>query len=573
MIDIFQIHDTLSKKVICKKLKLQIEKEKELISKYNYDKEKAQRVVNFLERYITNYKGEWAGKKIELELWELHFIHSVYGIVDDNGYRICKEALLLITRKHGKTLLAAGLGLYHLTCDNEAGPEVYTVANKLDQARILFEDVYTIIKYSKLLNKILKKRRTDIQNKQNNGKLMPLASDSTKLDGLNTSFGVLDEVHAMKDIGLYDVITTSTGARRQALIIMITTNGTVRESVFDMLYEEHTEILLGVNEDDSRFSFIYELDDKEEIHDKKMWIKANPGIEYRETLLNHLEEQYKKALASERQMVSVLTKNFNVPQVSTEIFFNKEECYTKEFDESIFKNAYITIGIDYASMVAETSDFTCIGFRTYDALNQEVYDKKVYFIPKNFYIKKTDTIENAIIKKSKYDKINYQRYIDNGDLIVIDDTHITNKHIYDFIDNFVKENNCTVVKIGIDPYGLGEFEEKIKQNTNDKKFIVTVKSQQREWNTPRIYKMKERRNLNRVNNNNKLDIIQFANSIAKVNYNGMIYLDTLEQNKRNDGVIVELCLETATELFYNNLTDDEKKEYIKWCVKHFENMI
>lgn len=132
-------------------------------SKYIFDEAKANKPIEFIEKFCKHSKGEWAGQPIKLELFQKAFISALFGFVDkDTRLRKFKETLFLVARKNGKSTMLAGLALYMMIADNEAGAEVYSIATKKDQARIIFEESHNIVKQSAELSRFIKKRKTDL---------------------------------------------------------------------------------------------------------------------------------------------------------------------------------------------------------------------------------------------------------------------------------------------------------------------------------------------------------------------------------------------------------------------------
>ena len=204
---------------------------------YVFDEKRAAIPVTFIEQFCKHSKGEWAGKAVRLELFQKAFISALFGFVDkDTGMRQYREALFYVARKNGKSTMLAGIALYMLIADNEMGAEVYAVATKRDQASLIFNETHNMIRQSPQLRGYIKKRKTDLYFPAGLSKFQPLGSNSDTLDGFNASCVIMDELHGIKDRNLYDVMKQSQSARRQPLLIMITTAGTVRESIFDDVY-------------------------------------------------------------------------------------------------------------------------------------------------------------------------------------------------------------------------------------------------------------------------------------------------------------------------------------------------
>jgi len=247
--------------------------------RYVFDEQRANRPIEFIEHFCRHSKGEWAGKSVKLELFQKAFIQALYGFTDrETGLRRYREAFFLVGRKNGKSTLLAGLALYMLIADGEGGAEVYSTATKYAQARLLFDEAHNMVKQSPDLSRHMKKRKADLYFVPSMSKLQPLARNSDTLDGLNARFVIMDELHGVKDRNLYEVMRQSQSARRQPLLVMITTAGTVRECIFDEMYEHACAVADGAVADDTFLPILYELDSRNEWTDPAAWIKANPSL-------------------------------------------------------------------------------------------------------------------------------------------------------------------------------------------------------------------------------------------------------------------------------------------------------
>ena len=247
------------------------------VHNYVFKEEVGVRPIKFIETYCRHSKGKWAGKPIELELWQKAFIEALFGFVDEEtGLRKFKKGLLFVGRKNGKSVLDSGLGLYMLTKDGEGGAEVYSVATKKEQAKIVWEESKRMIKKSPSLNKRMRCLINGIFYDATESSFKALASESNSLDGLNAHFVIADEVHAWRDKNLLDVMFDSMSAREQPMLLETSTMGTVRESVFDNEYEYATKLISGSITDETVLPIIYELDTPDEWQNEESWYKANP---------------------------------------------------------------------------------------------------------------------------------------------------------------------------------------------------------------------------------------------------------------------------------------------------------
>ena len=239
-------------------------------------------------------------------------VHTLeyFGWRNADGTRRFRYAYIEIARKNGKTALSAGIGLYMLFADGEARPEVYSAATVKDQAKICFADAVAIVKATDLKN-YLTPYRNSIVYELKGGTMKPLSSDYGTHDGLNPSCGIIDEFHAHKDSGMFDVIKSAFGARRQPLMFIITTAGFNKSGACYAYRENVIKVLRGINRDDSLFGIIYTLDDKSEWDDPKMWIKSNPNLGV-SLSADYLADQVKDAKNRPEAVRNVMTKNVNL---------------------------------------------------------------------------------------------------------------------------------------------------------------------------------------------------------------------------------------------------------------------
>ena len=274
-----------------------------------FDKKAAMRAIHFIEK-LKHTKGEWAGQRFRLEPWQQFVLWNIFGWKNADGTRRFRYAYIEIARKNGKTALSAGIGLYMLFADGESRPEVYSAATVKDQAKICFSDAVEIVKATDLKN-YLTPYRNSIVYELKGGTMKPLSSDYGTHAGLNPSCGIIDEFHAHKDSGMFDVIKSAFGARRQPLMFVITTAGFNKSGACYAYRENVIKVLRGVNEDDSLFGIIYTLDDKSEWDDPKMWIKANPNLGV-SLSADYLADQVKEAKNRPEAGRNVMTKNVDL---------------------------------------------------------------------------------------------------------------------------------------------------------------------------------------------------------------------------------------------------------------------
>jgi len=250
---------------------------------FRYDRELGERAVRFIETFCKHHKGEWAGRPFELQEWQREILRHIFGWLRADGTRRFRIAYVEIPRKNGKSTLGAAVGLYLMVADNEPGAEVYSSATKRDQAKIVWDAAREMVKGSRELKRFVKAYRNNLHCERLGSKFEALSADSNTLDGLSPHGNIVDELHAHKDRGVWDVLDTAMGARRQPLTLAITTAGTYDpESIGWQLHDYAVKVLEGVVDDDRFFAFVAAADeapagDPEYHFSEAAQQQANPG--------------------------------------------------------------------------------------------------------------------------------------------------------------------------------------------------------------------------------------------------------------------------------------------------------
>ncbi|MGX5634093.1 terminase large subunit [Bacillus thuringiensis] len=418
--------------------------------KYVFDEDKANTPIEFIERFCKHSKGEWAGKPIELELFQKAYIAALFGFVDKHtGLRRYRESLFYVARKNGKTTMLAGIAAYMLIADGEGGAEVYSIASKRDQARILFDETHSMIQQSPNLSKHIKKRKSDLYFPLTMSKLMPLAKNSNTLDGLNSSMVIIDELHSILDRNLYEVMKQSQSARQQPMLIMITTAGTVRENIFDDMYSYACNIVDGKFEDDSFLPILYELDSKEEWTDPKAWQKANPALGSIKKL-DDLERKVEKAKNNPSDLSGLLTKDFNFRDTIKSAWLTFDDINNEEtFEIEQFRNCYAIGGAD----LSVTTDLSCATLLFVDKDTKKRFIHQMYWLPR-------DSFE----KRVQMDKIPYDKWLEQGLLRLCNGNSINYGDITAWFVEMLNNYGITPLWIYYDSYSAKYWVEEMEQH-------------------------------------------------------------------------------------------------------------
>lgn len=437
--------------IVSKRLRRQYEKLVDDIHNpkdgYIFDQKRAEKPIQFIERFCKHSKGEWAGQPLKLELFQKAFISALFGFVDQKtGYRKYTETLFYVARKNGKSVLLSGLALYMLIADNEPGAEVYSVASKKDQAKIIFTETYNMVRQSPDLLQVVKKRKSDLYFNLTFSKMQPLGKNSDTLDGLNSSLVIIDELHSIKDRNLYEVMKQSQSARRQPLLIMITTAGTIRECIFDDMYKYACSVCDGTIIDPHFLPIIYELDSKEEWLDPMKWEKSNPGLNTIKKL-DDLISKVSRAKQSPRDLTGVLVKDFNVIQTVASTWITYDDAKNPEtFNIEDFRGYYAIGGAD----LSRSGDLTAATLLFMDK-NEKRYVTQMYFLPK-------DSFEQRVHDE----KIPYDKWLQAGLLRLCEGNSINYSDVTAWFKEMVEQYGITPAWIYYDPYSASYWVQEMQ---------------------------------------------------------------------------------------------------------------
>lgn len=345
---------------------------------YYIDIDAVDRVINFIG-LIKHYLGKHSGEQFKLLQWQQFMIFCIYALKHKkDNTRVTRNVYIQMARKNGKSALCAALSLYHLIADNEQASQIFFAANSREQAKILLDITSNFAKSLDPKNKLLTIYRDTIKLKNNFIKVV--SADTSKLDGYNLSFAIIDEYHEAKDSRMSDIISSSMGMRTQPLLIKITTAGFNQFSICKEEYNTSKEILQRIKEDDSLQAFIFELDENDKWDDKDNWIKANPCLGVTVTT-EYLQSEIQKAKNTSSLEVSVKTKNLNMWVQSSSVWISDNiiNQSIQNIDLNYFKDKEVVgyIGVDLSAV----ADLTAISLLIH--YNEKYYFKQYYFLPED----------------------------------------------------------------------------------------------------------------------------------------------------------------------------------------------
>lgn len=425
---------------------------------FHFNQRRGDHAIAFFERFIRHSKGKWGGQLVKLELWQKAYLQALFGFVDNNDLRQYQRSVLIVAKKNGKSFMSSGIGLYLLTADGEPGPEIYSVANSRDQAKIVWSEAKRMRNKSEVLADITEPTISEIRCPADEGTFKPLASKSDNLDGKNVHGALMDEFHQWRNGRvLYNIIADGTTTRDQPLILMTSTAGFVRGDIYDDTYDMCKRIIDGYEDpdlyqDDRTLPFIYELDDREEWTNRDMWIKANPNLGVTKSY-TRLAEKVERAKEDTSLVKNLLTKEFNIPETRGESWLSYEDIQNPAtFDLKVLRPDYGIAGVD----LSKTTDLTSATVIFNKPNDKTLYVESMSWIPSDF-----------VYKKVKEDKVPYDKWIDNGWLRTSQGNIINYKDIIAWFDELREKYGLYLAWIGYDAWSATYFVDELKTQYGD----------------------------------------------------------------------------------------------------------
>ena len=555
------------REVVCKKI---YKTYKHLVDELNrpgeyfYSPSRANHVIEFFENYCHHSKGKFGGKLVELELWEKALLAAVFGFVDVEGHRQYRKALLIVGKKNGKSLLASGVGLYMQTADGEPGPEVYAVATKKDQAKIIWQESKRMVKKSPALLKRVKPLVAELDSDFNDGVFKPLASDSDTLDGLNVHCALMDEIHQWKNgRALYDIIADGVTARDQPLIFITSTAGTIREDIYDDEYEEAEKIINGYEDpdgyhDEHTICFVYELDNRAEWTDPNCWKKANPGLG---TIKNYktLADKVHKAMQNPAMVKNLVCKEFNIRETNSEAWLTFEELDNRETFQLIPAEKRFL----WRHMVGEEWVETELPYPRYGiggadlSSTTDLTAAKVLFMvpgcPKVFALSMYWIAEDLLERRTKEDRIPYDKWHDRELVRLSTGNKVHAKYVKEWFEEVQNHLDIYITYVGYDYWSATYWVEDM-ESTFGKSAMIAVHQGKKTLSDPMKRLKNDLADKLIVYNNNPVDKWCLANTAYEEDKNGNIQPHkTSKPTRRIDG--------TAALLDAFTVLQDKQEEY------------
>lgn len=405
-----------------------------------YNAKKADAAVKLAERFTHHHEGALAPQRLKLELWQKAMLSAIFGIVDEDNLRQFREVVCVVGRKNGKTLLAASIAELMTYFDQEYGARTYFAAPKLEQASLCYDAFRQSIAHEPVLSAMTRQRRTDMYVAETNSLAKPLAFNFKKSDGLNCSCVIADEVAAWggeSGLKFYEVIKSSVGARKQPLILSISTAGYQNEGIYDELIKRSTRFLLGDSKERRLLPLIYQIDNVDKWNDINELKKANPNMKV-SVSVDYLLEEIAIAEGSLSKKAEFITKYCNIKQNSSQAWLSTktiQQTISDPINPEDFRGSYCVGGID----LSQTTDLTsaCVVIEK---------DKKL-FVHSHFWLP-AQRLEEA----TAADNLPYSLFIQKGWLSTSGENFIDYHDCFNWFTQLVEQYNIYPLKVGYDRY-------------------------------------------------------------------------------------------------------------------------
>lgn len=407
------------------------------IQEFYYDARKANKAIKFVENFCHHSKGR--NDLVKLELWQKAIMCCIFGIVDAEKKRIFREIFIVIGRKNGKSLFASAIIAYMAYLEPEYGQEIYCLAPKLGQAALVYDGFYQMVKAEPELEELSNKRRSDIYIAESNTVIKPIAFNAKKSDGFNPQLVICDEMAAWSgDGGLkqYEVMKSALGARRQPMILSISTAGYVNDSIYDELMKRATSYLKGNSKERRLLPFLYIIDDVDKWDDIKELRKANPNMGV-SVQASFFADEIAVAENSLSKKAEFLCKYCNVKQNSSVAWleYTTVDAAAVEATLEEFKGCYAVGGID----LSQTTDLTAASVII--ERSGVLYAFTQFFMPRN----RMESLQAN-------DGVPYDIFVKKGNLTLSGDNYVNYHDVYEWYVMLLDKYDIHTLQIGYDRY-------------------------------------------------------------------------------------------------------------------------
>lgn len=502
-----------------------------------YDHKKATKAILFIETFCHHCEGR--NDLLKLELWQKAALSVIFGIVDSTGARQWREVVLIVARKNGKSLLAAAIIAYMIFLDGEWGAKAFCLAPKLDQAEIVYNAFWQTIQQEPELSALIKSRKSDYYIESTNSSVKKIAFNAKKSDGFNPHLTVCDEIASWQgDAGKkqYEVMKSALGARRQPMILSVSTAGYINGGIYDELMNRATRFLSGGSKETRLLPFLYMIDDVDRWNDINEIAKANPNLNV-SVSVDYMLEEIAVAEQSLSKKAEFICKYCDIKQNSSQAWLRAkliEQAEVKELTTmQDFTKSYCVAGVD----LSQTTDLTAaVLLIERDGI---IYTLAHFWLP-----------GERIAEAQARDGVPYDEYIQRGYLSASGENFVDYKDVFTWLSQAVKKYQLLPLKVGYDRYSSQYLIQDLKGagfNTDDvyQGFNLTGVIDELEG------LIKDGRL--KFCKNELLKIHFYDSALEADNRNGRRRLVKLNKDSHIDGMAATLCALCVRQKYYSEI--------------------
>lgn len=429
----------------CRRFLYDIERLSDESYPYYFDADELYRFYKWSGMF-KHTKGVLSGEPIELIDFQLFVVANIFCWKRKNDdTRRFRKAYIQLARKNAKSQLLALITSY-VSFLSEEQEECYIAGWGREQSSIVYNEILGQIQACELLRGKYKDSYGRLVHLRSGSIIQPLSKEARKTgDGKNPSVAVIDEFHVHETTEIYDVLISGMVARKNPLIVIITTAGFNLASPCFTEYQYVSNILDENNpiENDEYFVMICELDKDDDIQDESNWIKANPIVATYKEGLNFLRGELKAALDVPEKMRNFLTKNMNIWVDQRDNGYMPMDrwraCGLDELPDLSGLECYA--GIDLSKKI----DLTSAGF-------EFRLDDGRYVVLSHSFIP-----EETLAQKRQTDKAPYDLWVKQGRITVTPGAVVDYEFVKKYIKDRAKDNGWIVKEICYDPYNATQF--------------------------------------------------------------------------------------------------------------------
>ena len=520
---------------------------------YVFDVTLAEKVCNFIE-LLPHTKGRWRGQRIKLEPWQQFALTTMFGWVDlpgpataeypegyKGGFRRFSEAYISVARKNGKSILAAGIGLY-LFCETngDEGPEIYSGATTQKQAMEVFKPARLMCKMTPDLcaKYDIEVNAQNLAQPESGGKFEPIIGNPG--DGGSPSCAIIDEYHEHNNSDQVDTMITGMAAREEPLLLIITTAGTDTASpCYDKHLDAKKMLDKTVDVNEKLFALIYGLDPDDDYTDDAVWIKANPNLGV-SVATKYIIARVSDAVRNSSNENKVKIKNFNQWVNAKSAWLNTHQ-WSACGDDTLYEGDFANDECIGALDMSNRLDLTAF-IRLYI---REVEGRKHYYAFGSHFLPEDS------INKPENDA--YLKWYKDGDLLEAGELEIDHDIITQYIEDFYK--GCNMREVTYDPWKA----QQIAQSLEKKGAVVVEFKQQVKEMTQAMKEMEGAIIAGRFHHDDDPVLNwQSGNVINKIDKKGNYYPDKERGHLKIDGIV---CVIMAIGRAMFELEVDEESVY------------